>query len=60
MDVERFSETGIYNIIGSINNTDETTFSITDAAPHRGINSYRIKSYHENGNYDYSDLRMVK
>lgn len=60
MDVERFSETGVYDIIGTVNKENQSTFSITDNNPHRGINSYRIKSYHENGNYDYSDFKMVK
>jgi hypothetical protein len=55
-EIERSDDGTSFNKIGSVNATDNTTYSFTDNRVTQGVVFYRIKSLDRDGNKKYSNI----
>ncbi len=62
--IERSADGSTFEAIGTIkgagNSSREITYEVTDEAPLRGLNYYRIKQTDFDGKYSYSEVRSVR
>ena len=59
-EVERSTGNGAaFSVIGNVQATAASNYSITDARPLSGVNYYRLKLVDNDGNYTYSAVRKL-